>query len=175
MDAPQSGEDVSRVVEELQLLDPLLDVRWEPRAVLEKYGGYDAMGKLIAPIYRGLWEVIHHSTAVKTAEWREWTRVCFVTKPVRIAAGLDAMPDDGEYAPLGPWLVEFLRQADQHNLEAARRRSEQLDAMNERLDQQRMGLDDAAIEELCGRQYHEGTKAGGGVSEFHPVRIDLKA
>jgi hypothetical protein len=171
-DPPQSGDDVRLVVEALQQLDPLLDIRWEPCARLIKAGSYDALGKLVAPIYEGLWEVVRYDS-FNTATWRQHTRICFVTKPVRIAAGLDAMPADGEYAPLGMWLVAFLRQADQWNQEEARRRSKELDALNERLDAQRIGDGEDGIEEAASKQYHAGTKAGGGVSDFHPVRIDL--
>lgn len=171
--APQSGEDVESVVRELRLLDPLLSVRWEPRAVLEKRGGYDAVGHIIAPIYRGLWEIIRCDTAFSTAPWRNWTRVCFVTKPVTLVAGLTAMAQDGEYAPLGMWVVQFLREADKHNQEAARERSAVLDRMNARHDQRAFDAGDDATEEAASRQYHAGTKAGGGVSEFHPVKIAL--
>ncbi len=173
MDAPQSGDDVRLVVEEMQVLDPQLDVRWNNRARVTKRGGYDAEGKIINPEYQGLWEIIHYDTSVKTANWRPYTRICFVTTQVRVAADLLAMPQDGEYAPLGMWVVEFLKQADKHNQEEARRLQARLDRMNEAADERAMRGDDGALEEAAGRQYFEGTKAGGGVSEFHPVRVNL--
>jgi hypothetical protein len=172
VDAPQSGIDVESVVRELQLLDPLLNVRWEPKAVMETRGGYDAVGKVINPIYRGLWEIIRDD-GQGTAPWRSWTRVCFVTKPTDVATGLPAMAQDGEYAPLGPWVVTFMRQADQWNHAEARRLRERLERMNDQRDQRAMDAGDDATEEAASRQYHAGTKAGGGVSEFYPVTIQL--
>lgn len=171
--APQSGEDVESVVRELRLLDPRLSVRWEPRAVMVKRGRYDPLGKVIDPVWRGLWEIVLDDKAFSTANWRDWTRVCFVTKPTRIAGGLTAMAQDGEYAPLGPWVVEFMRQADKHNQDEARRLQSRLDAMNDRYEQSVIDAGDDATEEAASKQYHAGTAAGGGVSEFHPVRIHL--
>lgn len=173
MDAPQSGDDVRLVVEELQRLDPQLDVRWEPKGKMVSRGSYDVMGRVKNPVYEGRWEIIHYDTSVKTAEWRAWTRICLVTQPIEVAPGLKAMSADGEYAPLGAWLVEFMRQADRANQEGARRLRERLDAMNDRQDQAGVDGDDDAIEEAASKQYHAGTKAGGGVSEFHPVRVTL--
>lgn len=171
-DAPQSGEDVAAVVRELQLLDHRLNVRWEPRAVMAERGGYTATGGILHPVYRGLWEVILDDKSFGTAEWRSWTRICFVTKPVDIAPGLQAMAQDGAYAPLGAWLVQFLRQADQHNRDEARRLQQRLDRLNERYERAVMDAGDDATEEAASQQFHAGTKAGGGVSEFHPVLAD---
>ena len=173
MDAPQSGEDVEAVVRDLKTLDHRFDVRWEPKAVMTKRGRYDTMGKVIHPEYRGLWEIILKDKAFSTAEWRGWTRVCFVTKPVDVAPGLTAMVQDGEYAPLGPWVVEYLRQADKANQAEARRRQERLDALNDAADERAMRAGEDGEREALERQYHAGTKAGGGVSQFHPVGIDL--
>ena len=171
-DPPQSGDDVRLVVEALQRLDPLLDVRWEPCARLVRAGRYDAQGKLVAPIYEGLWEIVRYDS-FNTATWRPYTRICFVTEKVRIGPDLWAMPADGRYAPLGMWVVEFLRQADQWNQEQARKRSAELDAMNASLDAQRIADGADGVEEAASKQYHAGTKDGGGVSDFHPVRIDV--
>lgn len=171
--APQSGADVETVVRELRLLDARLGVRWEPKAVMVSRGSYGVLGEVVDPVYRGLWEVVLDDKAFSTADWRGWTRVCLVTRPTRLAEGLHAMPQDGEYAPLGQWLVEFLREADRHNQDEARRRSERLDVYNERFDRRAMDAGDDATEEAASKQYHAGTAAAGGVSEFHPVRIDI--
>ena len=171
--APQSGEDVESVVRDLKPLDVRLGVRWEPRAVLVRRGRYTGEGKLIDPVYRGLWEIILDDKQAGTADWRSWTRICFVTEPTEVATGLRAMAQDGAYAPLGPWVVEFLRQADKHNRDEAQRLSKRLDSMNERNDEAKLADGDDAIEEAASKQYHAGTKAGGGVSEFHPVTVQL--
>ena len=83
------------------------------------------------------------------------------------------MEQDGEYAPLGPWVGEFMRQADKANQAEAKRRQERLDALNARADERAMRAGDEGEQEALGRMYHAGTAAGGGVSEFHPVGIDL--
>lgn len=171
-DPPQSGEDVQQVVEALQVLDPLLDIRWEPRAKMVKRGGYTATGQVIEPEYDGRWEVVRYD-AFGTARWRPYTRICFVTEKVKVCPDLWAMPANGAYAPLGTWLVEFMRQADQWNQEQARQRSADLDALNARLEAQRMADGADGVEEAASKQYHAGTKAGGGVSDLHPVTIDL--
>jgi hypothetical protein len=172
-DAPQGEADVRPVVDAMQQrIDPLLDIRWEPRAVMVKRGGYDPMGKVSAPVYDGRWEIVHYDISVKTAEWRAHTRICFVTERVEVAAGLWAMSADGPYAPVGMWLVDFLMQADKHNQEGARKLRARLDAMNDTADQKAIDADDAAIEEAAGRQYFAGTMRGR-VSEFHPVGIAL--
>jgi len=168
---PQSGDDVRVVVEALQQLDHLLDIRWEPRAKMVKRGGYTAEGKILNPEYEGRWEIVrddHHGTA----PWREKTRICFVTTPVEIAPGLKAMDADGDYAPLGMWLVEFMRAADKANQEGARRLSERLDQLNAAKDEAAIRDGDAGMAEYLGAMYHAGTKAGGGVSEFHPVKAE---
>lgn len=174
MDAPQSGEDVASVVRELRLLDPRLNVRWEPKAVMAKRGGYSIEGKVRHPEYRGLWEIILEDKSFSTAEWRGWTRVCFVTVQQEVAPGLNAMVQDGEYAPLDMSVVEFMRQADKHNQDGARRLQERLDRINTAADAAAARAGEDGEREAMERMYHTGTKAGGGVSEFHPVRISLK-
>lgn len=175
MDQPQSPDQVQAFVDELRLAvnDPLLGVRWEPRAVMVARGGYDVTGKVKDPVYRGLWEIIRDSTRDKTATWRSWTRICFVTQPVRVEAGLDAMVQDGLYAPLGEWLITFLKQANLANLKAAQRVRRRLEALNERNDEAALRAEDAAAEEAASRIWHKGTAAGGGVAEFHPVGVTL--
>ncbi|MGH7633400.1 MAG: hypothetical protein ACRENC_06700, partial [Gemmatimonadaceae bacterium] len=93
--APQSAIEVEAVVLEMRMLDERFDIGWEPRAVLVQRGSYDALGKMVDPIYRGLWEVRLYDPSQRTTTWREWVRVCLVTEPVRIAAGMTAMQDDG--------------------------------------------------------------------------------
>lgn len=171
--APQSGEDVASVLRGLRELDPRFGIRWEPRAVMVERGSYDPLGKVVEPKYRGLWEITLDDKTFGTANWRSWTRVCFVTKPVEVAAGLTAMAQDGEYAPLGEWVVQFMREADRHNQREVERRRKRLDDMNERADNRAMAAGDDATEEAASKQYHAGTKAGGGVSEFHPVKIEI--
>lgn len=162
------------MVRELRLLDPRFNVRWEPKAVMTKRGSYSVEGKVVDPEYRGLWEIILEDKAFSTAEWRGWTRVCFVTQQVEVAPGLKAMVQDGEYAPLDMAVVEFLRQSDKHNQEGARRMQERLDTLNERADAAAALAGEDGEREALERQYHAGTKAGGGISEFHPVGIDLR-
>lgn len=161
------------MVRELRLLDPRLGVRWEPRAVMTKRGRYDPMGKVVDPEWRGLWEITLDDKAFSTAEWRDYTRVCFVTVQVEVAPGLKAMVQDGEYAPLDMSVVEFMRQADKHNQDGARGLQARLDRMNDAKDAAAARAGEDGEREAMERMYHAGTKAGGGVSEFHPVAVNL--
>jgi hypothetical protein len=174
MDAPQGPDEVRPVVEQLRLLDPRLDVLWNPRCVLVTAGGYDALGRLIAPVYDGRWQVILHDRALQTATWRDHVLVCTVTAPAADAPpGVHALTHDGPYAPLGEWLVEHLRAIDQANAANVARISAALDAAAARQDRARDDATAEAVGEACRRAFHTGA-AEQGVATAHPVRIDLR-
>lgn len=172
MDAPQSDAELLPFIQALQGLDARLDIIWNPRAVMEKRGGFDASGRVLDPQWGGRWEVILHDVSAKTANWRAHTRVCLVTEPVTVATGLQAMQADGAYAPVGDWLVEFIRAADQWNQEKLRHLGGQLDVLNETLERNRFQAALDAAADKSRRLYHAGT-ARGHISEFHPVNISL--
>lgn len=173
MDAPQSDAEVRPVVDALQRIDPRLDVLWDPRAVIERRGGYDPLGKILEPTYGGRWKVILHDRAAKLADWREYTLICVVTPRATDAPpGVHALVHDGPYAPLGEWLVEYIRAVDRANGSRVRAISDAIDAAVAR----QHAADDAAhadaVREAADFQYDEGTREGS-VAQYHPVGIDL--
>ncbi len=174
--APQSPEEIARWERELQQLDPRLHLRWNAEAILVKGGSYDVLGRAVPPTYDGRWEVILLDDAgFKTAEWRPWTLVTRVSELVTQRVGVHAvrtMPLNGPYAPVGEWLVAYLREIDRANVEAARRLGETLERMHAKQEADAVQATDGEQEALE-RVFHAGTKEGGGVSEFHPVGIAL--
>lgn len=174
--APQSWHEVKPFEDELRRLDDRLRIAWNPKAIVTKPGSFDVMGSVVPPEYAGRWEVILPDDPFRSQTYRAWTLVCRVTQPVEVkAAGMTmpAMADRGPYAPIGQWLVDFLKAADRHNRDELRKRQEQMDRMNAAQDAaaETAGMDAAA--DVLSREWHTGTKAGGGVSEFHPVTADL--
>lgn len=120
--APQSDEEVRPVVEALRRLDPLLDVRWEPQAFRRK-GYFDAAGTPTAARWEGRWQVIRYDTATSLHEARGYVLICTVTA-LRTEGKVPVMLDEGDYAPLGEWLVDYMRLWD-------RAQSHFIDAMDE--------------------------------------------
>ena len=161
MDAPQSGEDVQRVVEGLKTLDPLLDIRWNPDAVKLSQGSYTVMGKLIPATYDGRWEVIRYDS--------ETTRpTAHRGDPVIIYQVRDE--HDG-YKPLGEWLVQFMRSWDAANVDTARR----LMAMLHDDDQADASAENTAIDGIrdsLDRAHFVGAYAGG-VGNWQGRGMDL--
>lgn len=174
--APQSPDEIQRWERELQAIDPRLHLRWNAEAIVVKGGSYDVLGRAVPPTYDGRWEVILLDDAgFKTADWRPWTLVTRVSEVVEQRVGrhtVRTMHVNGPYAPVGEWLVAYLREIDRANVEAARRLGETLEAMHARQDADAVQATDGEVEALE-RVYHGGTKEGGGVSEFHPVGITL--
>lgn len=132
--APQSDEEIRPVVEALRRLDPLLDVRWEPRAFRAK-SVFDVRGVAPDAKWEGRWEVIRFKTPGLHAE-REYVRICMVTE-LRKEGKVPVMLDKGAYAPLGLWLVEYMQLWDraQNHFAAAMdelwREHDAVDAIND--------------------------------------------
>lgn len=161
-DAPQGRDEVQRIVDLLRraVSDDSLDIQWEPRAVLVSRGRYDAMGKMIDPVYRGLWEIRRSRDPSQTAGWRDWRRVCFITEP-EVHKDLTMMYSDGAYAPVGEWVVDFMRQCDAANADRLRdvmRTQRRLDAELEK-DQANAAEDEDW--QLLDEVYFDSAYAGG--------------
>lgn len=174
--APQSWAEVKPFEDQLRQLDDRLRIAWNPKAIVTKPGSFDVMGTQVPPEYAGRWEVIIPDDPFRSQTYRTWTLVCRVTQPVEVRSGVDVLPameERGPYAPIGQWLVDFLRAADQHNRTELLKLRDKMDRMNARQDAaaETAGMEAAA--EVLSREWHGGTKAGGGVSEFHPVTADL--
>jgi hypothetical protein len=109
--APQSSEEIRPVVEALRRLDPLLDIRWNEKAVMMRRGDYDVLGGRTDPVYDGRWDVIRYDTATKLHDDKNYTVLCTITEPYRDGHGW-MMRVDGPYGPIGMWLVEYMQRWD---------------------------------------------------------------
>ena len=175
MDAPQSRDEVEPVERALRQLDARLAIQWEPKAVMTARGSYDVMGKATAPRYDGRWKIVVRGDPNRTAMWREDSLVTYVTTPVTVGSGTDAiqaMQADGPYAPVGWWVVDLMQSWDRANREAVNRFSALMNADNDRQDAKVLEDAQAGEAQVLDRMFFEGTMRGG-VSTQHPVAIDL--
>lgn len=121
MTQPQSQEEIGPVVHALQGMDHLLDLVWEPKAVMVAKGSYSPLGQLVPPRYEGRWQVIRYDThnwhEDRRHNGRQYCVICTVTETID-ADGIRCMVKDGAYAPIGPWLVDFMHMADAANMKA---------------------------------------------------------
>ena len=173
---PQSDEDIRPVVEEIKRLDPLVDVRWNPRARITKPGSYTILGKRTDPEYLGLWEVIRYNSPGLTD--RGYVRLCFVTKPVRFGRReILMMETDGPYAPIGSWLIEYMRTWDSAQRQFAKV-MEEVDVENERFQEGELAAlidGGGAHQEACERVYHRVAGPywmGGAQGKAHPITVE---
>ncbi len=151
---PQSDEEIRPVVEALQQrLDHLLDVRWEPKAVLVKAGSYDVLGGRVDPVYDGRWEIIRYQTATKLHVEREYTRITRVTEVV-MDGKVPVMIADGAYAPIGWWIVDYMQLWDRAQ-GAAAEAMQRLWAEHDAIDELRHEDDKAAHQEGLEKVYRE--------------------
>lgn len=157
---PQSDDEIQPVIEALRRLDPLLSVRWNPKAVLLTTGSYTALGKATDPTYDGRWEVIRFETATKMRDDRDWALICTVTAPVEYG-GTRCMVDVGAYAPIGAWLVEFMHAADAANAKAFAALRDRIHAEDDRRELAKDSFDDAAGRNALDRVHFDAVYAGG--------------
>ena len=162
MDAPQSRDEVQAVVDRLRIAvnDPHLDIQWEPKAVLIHRGSYDAAGKLIAPIYNGRWEIRRYHDQYGTAGWRDWRRICFITEPEE-HKGMKMMYADGAYAPVGEWVVAFMQQCDNANVDRIQDARRKLDMLDAELEKDKTNADTDEDTQLLDEIFFDSTYSGG--------------
>lgn len=153
---PQSQEEIQPVIEQLQKLDARLDIRWNPKAVMTKRGKYSPLGKRKDPEYDGRWEIILHSRATSISN-KEYTVLVVVTEASRIGGRqVLIMTKDGAYAPVGEWLLEYMRTWDAAQSELYRRNKQTLDREDELANSAASVINDrAAHQEAAERVYHE--------------------
>lgn len=157
--APQSWDEVGPVVEALQRLDGLLDVIWNPKAKMLARGAYSALGILTPPSYAGRWQVIRYNTE-HTNSRRDYALICTVTQPV-VVDGIRCLQADGEYAPVGWWLVELMQSADASNVRAFTALRNKIWAQDDALDTQDDAADDAMARESLDHVHFKAIFAGG--------------
>lgn len=175
MDAPQGRDEVEPVERALRLLDDAIRIEWEPKAVMAKRGGYDAMGRVISPVYDGRWAIRKKGDPYRTTSYRPDSLIAYVTQPVTVGSGrekMTAMQQDGPYAPVGDWLVEVMQSWDRHNRAAMERASAILDQLNEEADAKVLAAGEEGEREALDEMFFHGTMRGG-VSTQHPVGVTL--
>lgn len=170
--APQSPDEVASVVAALRAIDPRFDIAWNPTAVCTDQGQFDAYGLVSGRKFRGLWQLRILTEHGATSDKRNYHIVCHVTAPVRHPGLPAAMQEDGPYAPVGEWLIEFMRAADYANRQGLNALLDKVEAKNTRVERdQDQPLEELQMESLS-KHYFKKTMEGG-VSDFHPVRVDL--
>lgn len=162
---------------ELQRLDPLLDVQWNPKARIVKAGYYLAeAGKRVDPVYDGRWEVIRWNTPGLNQR-RDYTVLFQVCEWKRYGArGVILIEREGAYAPLGPWLVEYMRTCDAANVAAHQQLKDELDRQEEAIERdfQNTIADRAAHQEALEKVYHKAAGPywmGGAQGKAHPITV----
>ena len=169
MDAPQSMDEVRPVVEALQQLDGLLDIRWNPKAFQLEPGSYSEFGKLTPPTYAGRWEVIRYQTP-NLSDARDYCVLCTVTEP-KDFDGILCLVDRGPYMPVGSWLVEYMRSADAANVRHMTDLRNKLWAQDDAFQH----ADDAAAEAMDREaldRVHFGAVFAGGVGNYQGRGFD---
>lgn len=161
------------MVDALHRLDSLLDLRWNPQALVMRHGQYDANGKVLPPIYDGRWEVVRRNTPHVGGAVFEGKR-----GDSDVAVIYQVRGPKEEYKPIGWWLVEFMQQWDSQQAHF-RDELEKMRAQDAAEDEARLRGDDAAIEEIVhGIAFglkHEGGRSvwyGGG---FDPAEMGARA
>lgn len=154
--APQQDDEVRPVVEALRRLDPLLDIVWNPKAVMTKRGSYDVLGGRVDPEYDGRWEIVRYDTSAALREDRTSVRICRVTELATggIADKYPVMVADGAYAPVGMYLVAYMAvwdRAQQHWINAM----EQFWEEHEKVDRLNHADSQAAHQEALHKVYRE--------------------
>lgn len=165
--APQSDEEIRPIVEGLKQLDQLLDVRWNPEAIIVAKGSYSALGKRVNPVYDGRWDVIRYDSPTHGHAGvhpdRGFTVICTVTEPKRENGILFMVPlrEGGRYAPLGDWLLEFMRQSDAQNVNAFTALRQKLWAESDRAERAEDAINEGAVREALDHNHFHANYAGG--------------
>jgi hypothetical protein len=169
---PQSDEEIREVVEGLRLLDPLLDVIWNARAKMISRGGYSVLGERTDAEYEGRWQVIRYQTATKLHDDRDYTVILTVAECDR-SGKYPIMKDDGAYAPLGQWLVDYMKlwdaaqRAFNDAMDHQWREHEKIDALTHDRAEHQEALEKVYRESPNGSEYWMGGAQGRGSDAFN--------
>lgn len=174
--APQSAHEIAPFLAELQQMDRLLDIIWDPKARITTPGSYTATGHRTDPEYDGRWKVIRYDSAehghAGVHEHRGYTVVCEVTTYGR-QDGILYMIAEAAYEPIDARLLELMRSADQWNVEQARKLREKLWAQHDALEAAEEKIDESqAIEGLD--RVHFKTNFVGGVGNYPGKGADFE-
>lgn len=135
----------------LQALDALLDVRWNPHALILEPPRLDVYGRGIPARYDGRWEVVRRMTDKAYEDDGDKKRVVYQVRG-----------PDSEYKPLGMWLVEYMQRWDSQQRHF-RDEMEKVRRAEELAEQQAMEVDVGAVEhgvhQLAFAVKHEGGRS----------------
>lgn len=170
---PQSDSEVLPVVEALRRLDPLLDVRWNPKKHVLVPGSYSVLGERIDPVYDGRWEVIRYQSASQLHRERDYAVIVTVSALIDVD-GIPCMIDKGPYAPLGEWLVRYMQAADAANVQAFTAIRNKLWAQDDALEHAKDAEGEAKDRDALDRVHFDAVYAGG-VGNWHGKGADFSA
>lgn len=162
--APQSLDEIEPVVSVLRGMDHLLSIIWEPKGKKISTGSYSVLGVASPPVYEGRWQVIRYDTAnnheTRTHNGRQYCVICTVTQPERVD-GILCLTAKGEYAPIGPWLIEVMQAADAANVRMATELRKKLWAQDDALETAGDCDEDAMFREALDKTHFSANYAGG--------------
>ena len=157
--APQGDNEIAPVLSALRLIDPLLSVIWNPKAVMVGKGSYTALGVATPPAYDGRWQVIRYDTH-HWSPTRDYCLICTVTETI-VVDGIRCLVAGGKYAPVGPWLVEFMQAADAQNVRTMTALRKKLWAQDDALDNADESESDAMFIDALDKTHFDAAYAGG--------------
>lgn len=164
MHQPQSQDEVEPVVRALQGIDHLLDVVWNPKAQMIAPGAYSALGVATPPSYDGRWQVIRYDTHnwhnERTINGRQYCVIVTVTETYD-ADGIRCMVKNGAYAPIGPWLIDYMHAADAQNVKAMTAIREKLWGQDDALEAADDAESDAMFRDALDKTHFDAVHAGG--------------
>jgi hypothetical protein len=166
---PQSDEEIRPVLEALRRLDPLLDIRWNPKAVRIR-GIFDALGCAGPPTWDGRWEIIRYETPNMHAD-RTYAKIMTVTE-MDMTGKYPVAKADGAYAPIGQYLVEYMALYDRAQSAWVDAMAE-MDARHEAAESNNHNDYEAAHQEAAHKVFRESggeTVIGGGFGEGTATR-----
>lgn len=174
---PQSSEDIRPFVEQLNRIDPLLEIVWDPKARVVVTGSYSVTGKRIDPVYDGRWRVIRYDSPeyghAGFHPERGFTVVCEVTEYGE-QDGVLFMIVDGAFAPIDQRIVSLLRAADTWNTEQFKQHREKLWRQNDALEASENDIDEGMA--IAGLDHaHFVANFAGGVGNWQGKGADFKA
>lgn len=141
------------MVEALRRLDPLLDVKWDPKAIMTAGGSYSVGGIARRPEYDGRWLVVRFDTPTKLRDDRDYVVITMVTAIDETDVGR-CMISRGPYAPIGMWLVGYMQRWDSAQAHFAAE-MEQLAAQHDAAEALDTTNDAALHQEVLNRVFRE--------------------
>lgn len=160
---PQSDRDIKPIIDTLREMDPLLNVRWNPEAILLEKGFYTGSGQLVPPVYEGRWQVIRDlPRGEESHDGKPYLVIVTVTQPARDPQyGHLLMVKDGAYAPVGQWLIEYMRAADAANVRAFTELRERMWKQHDQIEERAAQIDEGEAREGLDRVHFKANYAGG--------------